>query len=88
MVVVYHRTECLPVTQPRVQEEAGSPAELVSKIARGAGTVAWIIASESKATSGGGAGLVRAKIKFAYDKKIDTGVIPTPFDVGASDIKG
>lgn len=68
------------------QEEASLPADLVRKHAKSAGTIAFVTATESKTTSGGESGLIRAETQFVYDMKVDESVIPTPFDMEASDI--
>lgn len=68
------------------QEEASLSADLVSKHAKPAGTIAFVTASETKTTSGGEAGLIRAETQFVYDMKVDASVVPTPFDMEASDI--
>ena len=68
------------------QEEASLPADLVSKHAKAVGTIAFVTASETKTTSGGEAGLIRAETQFVYDMKVDASVVPTPFDMEASDI--
>lgn len=68
------------------QEEASLPADLVSKHAKSTGTIAFVTASESKTTSGGESGLIRAETQFVYDMKVDESVIPRPFDMEASDI--
>lgn len=68
------------------QEEASLSADIVSKHARSAGTIAYVTASETKTTSGGESGLIRAETQFIYDMKVDASVIPTPFDMEASDI--
>ncbi|OAQ97288.1 hypothetical protein LLEC1_00042 [Akanthomyces lecanii] len=68
------------------QEEASLPADLISKHAKSTGITAFVTASESETTSGGESGLIRAETQFVYDMKVDENVIPTPFDMEASDI--
>ena len=67
-------------------EEAGLPLELVRSHARAVGTVNYVTATDTKTTSGGEAGLIRAEVQFLYEMKVDASVVPKPHDMEASDI--
>ena len=67
-------------------EEAGLSENLVRKHAISVGTINYATCSESKTTSGGESGLIRAEVQFLYEMKVGPGVIPAPHDMEASDI--
>jgi hypothetical protein len=71
---------------PRVTRGSHLPANLVSKHSKAVGTIAFVTASETKTASGGEAGLIRAETQSVYDMKVDSSVVPKPFDNEASDI--
>ena len=62
------------------------PADLIKQHAKPAGTISYVTASETKTTSGGEAGLIRAKIQYIYHMKVGSDVVPKPYDMEASDI--
>ncbi|KAH8748642.1 thiamine pyrophosphokinase-related protein [Diaporthe sp. PMI_573] len=67
-------------------EEAGLESQLVKSHAKSAGTISYVTSSETKTTSGGEPGLIRAEIQYIYDMKVGKDVIPTPHDMEASSI--
>jgi 8-oxo-dGTP pyrophosphatase MutT (NUDIX family) len=67
-------------------EEAGLSPELVRGHAKSVGTISYVTACDSKSTSGGEAGLIRAEVQFVYELKVDAHVVPKPYDMEASDI--
>jgi 8-oxo-dGTP pyrophosphatase MutT (NUDIX family) len=67
-------------------EEAGLDADLIKQHAKAAGTISYVTASETKTTSGGEAGLIRAEIQYIYHLKVGPDVVPKPYDMEASDI--
>ncbi len=68
------------------QEEAGLSESLVRKHAISVGTINYATCSESKTTSGGESGLIRAEVQFLYEMKVGPDVIPAPHNMEASDI--
>ncbi|KAJ9616334.1 hypothetical protein H2200_000052 [Cladophialophora chaetospira] len=50
-------------------------------------TISYVTASETKTTSGGEAGLIRAEVQFVYDMKVDREVKPIPVLVPSSKAK-
>jgi 8-oxo-dGTP pyrophosphatase MutT (NUDIX family) len=67
-------------------EEAGLESQLVESHAKSAGTISYVTSSETKTTSGGESGLIRAEIQYIYDMKVGKDVIPAPHDMEASSI--
>lgn len=67
-------------------EEAGLESELVKSHARSVGTISYVTSSETKTTSDGESGLIRAEIQYVYDMKVGKDVIPTSHDMEASNI--
>lgn len=67
-------------------EEAGLEADILASHAVSVGTISYVTASETKTTSGGEPGLIRAEIQYIYDMKVGKDVIPSPHDMEASDI--
>lgn len=67
-------------------EEAGLDSQLIKSHAMSVGTISYVTSSESKTTSGGESGLIRAEIQNVYDMKVGKDIIPTPHDMEASNI--
>lgn len=67
-------------------EEAGLESQLVESHAVSVGTISYVTSSETKTTSGGESGLMRAEVQHTYDMKVGKDVIPTPNDMEASNI--
>ncbi len=65
-------------------EEASLPGDLIRSSARAAGTISYVTASETKTTSGGEAGLIRAEVQYIYDMKVGPDVVPKPNDQEAA----
>ncbi|KAK0701286.1 NUDIX hydrolase domain-like protein [Lasiosphaeris hirsuta] len=68
-------------------EEAGLEADLIKQHAKAAGTISYVTTSETKTTSGGETGLIRAEIQYIYHLKVGPDVIPKPYDMEALDIR-
>ena len=68
------------------QEEAGLDADIVKAHAKSVGTISYVTASDSKSTSGGEPGLIRAEVQYIYDMKVGKDIVPKPYDMEASDI--
>jgi hypothetical protein len=58
-------------------EEAGLDADLIKQHAKAVGTIGYVTASETKTTSGGEAGLIRAEIQYIYHLKVGPDVVIT-----------
>lgn len=67
-------------------EEAGLESQLVEFHVTSVGTISYVTSSETKTTSGGESGLIRAEIQYIYDMKVGRDVIPAPNDMEASSI--
>jgi len=65
-------------------EEASLPADLIRRDAKPAGTISYVTASDTKTTSGGEAGLIRAEVQYIYDMEVGPEVIPKPNDQEAA----
>lgn len=68
-------------------EEAWLDPRLVESHAISVGTISYVTSSETKTTSGGESGLIRAEIQYIYDMKVGKDVFPTPNDMEASSIE-
>ncbi|KUJ12398.1 uncharacterized protein LY89DRAFT_738188 [Mollisia scopiformis] len=67
-------------------EESGLSSEVVSKLAKPVGTISYVTSSDTKTTSGGESGLIRAEVQFIYDMKVGPEIVPMPYDMEASSI--
>ncbi len=65
-------------------EEAGLSADLIRSTAKAAGTISYVTATDTKTTSGGEAGLIRAEVQYIYDMKVGPEVVPKPNDQEAA----
>lgn len=68
-------------------QEAWLDPQLVESHAISVGTISYVTSSETKTTSGGESGLIRAEIQYIYDMKVGKDVFPTPNDMEASGIE-
>ncbi|KAK0622686.1 hypothetical protein B0T14DRAFT_514278 [Immersiella caudata] len=55
--------------------EAGLEAELSKQHANAAGTISYVMASETETTSGGEAELIRAETQYIYHLKVGPDVV-------------
>jgi hypothetical protein len=60
------------------------PGDWIRSSAKAAGTISYVTASETKTTSGGEAGVIRAEVQYIHNMKVGPDVVPKPNDQEAA----